>query len=303
MTFRATFQGDVVAISDDDMNAHSLGRIVFWSLSGDVKRDDLIAALENVGSNQPAPCEVSDKAALSRAVESVARELGAEPHLRKRGDWAIVHRPKERSDVNGATEIAYPVLATVTIDKGALSVQEDPRLDPNVQADIRARLDAAFKHAKGILATSDIGHWLCDRLRAKHAVALRDSGGFYFIPKEHVPAWEQIRAAVSACSSHKIFAIPSMRSRDAIEAILSAITSETMAECNAAAEELGKGELGKRALATRELGMTHMLDKLGRYESLLGRRLEDLRAAIDETQIAIVSARMALEEQDAVSAA
>ena len=85
-----------------------------------------------------------------------------------------------------------------------------------------------------------------------------------------------------------------MRTRDAVDAILAAITAETRSECDKMAAEIATAGLGKRALETREEATAGLLGRLERYEGLLGTRLDELRAAIDETRNAVAMAKMSL---------
>jgi hypothetical protein len=285
---------NVIAIHDDDIiDKASLGRIVFWSLAGYVVLDSLTAALLAEGSTAIPPEEVTAKVALHRAVETVAGTLkGHEALMRKRGDWAIVRKPTEKMADGGGKEIAYPIVATAKIDNGALVVEttEGP--------DLRAQLEATFAASKQVLAPADIGHWLCAKLRALDAVSLRDSGGFYFLPADRCEKWDKLVAGVRKASSHALHAIPAMRTQDAVDAILAAVTTETLAECEAIAKDIAVSGLGKRALETREASLAGSLEKLGRYESLLGARLDGLRDAIDKATASVAVAKMALAAED-----
>ena len=81
---------------------------------------------------------------------------------------------------------------------------------------------------------------------------------------------------------------------EAVDAILAAITAETRSECDKMAAEIATAGLGKRALETREEATAGLLGRLERYEGLLGTRLDELRAAIDETRNAVAMAKMSL---------
>jgi hypothetical protein len=301
---------NVIAIDDKEINARSVGRLVLWSLTGgDVSLAALVAALDAEGSKANPPPPVTAKVALHRAIDVVAKELGCEAMLltakqvetdeagkpkgyqRKRGDWAIVRAPKQRTGETGE-EVAYPIVASARIEGDAISVSAGTAFE------VEERLRQTFGAARAVLAPADIGHWLCDKLRALDAVPVKENGGVYFLPKGNVERWEKLVAALGKASGHKVFAIPSMRTQDAVEAILAAITAETRGECEKMAEEIATAGLGKRALETRETATGELLGRLERYEGLLGARLDDLRAAIEETRSAVTVAKMALGSDD-----
>ena len=297
---------DIIGIDDKEINARAVGRLVLWSLTGgDVSLTGLVAALEAEGSKAEPPPPVTAKVALHRAIEAVARDLGCEAMLltakqieavegekpkgyqRKRGDWAIVRAPKQRTGEAGE-EVAYPIVASARVEGDTISVSA------GTSADTEEKLRTAFLASRAVLAPPDVGHWLCEKLRALAAVPLKESGGVYFLPRDGVDRWEKLVAALSKVSGHKVFAIPSMRTRDAVDAILAAITAETRSECDKMAAEIATAGLGKRALETREEATAGLLGRLERYEGLLGTRLDELRAAIDETRNAVAMAKMSL---------
>ena len=299
---------------DSDINKKAVGSIIFWALSGgNLSLAALTDALTAATSKAKPPPEVTAKVALHRAVESVAKELGCEPLLLaakqveqaadekkkyqpKRGDWAIVRKPRERLAEDGPA-VEYPIIASARVEDGVLKVSVSS--DPTVAGDIESRLHTAFVAAKGVLAPSDIGHWLCEKLRGLDAVPLKDSGGVYFIPRDIKEKWDKVCTALKACSGHQVFGVPSMRSKDAVDAILAAVAAETRAECDKIATEIADAGLGRRALESRETTTTELLGRLGRYENLLGTRLDELRDAIDGARAAVATAKMALGTEDA----
>ena len=132
---------DIIGIDDKEINARAEGRLDLWSLTGgDVSLTGLVAALEAEGSKAEPPPPVTAKVALHRAIEAVARDLGCEAMLlltakqieavegekpkgyqRKRGDWAIVRAPKQRTGEAGE-EVAYPIVASARVEGDTISV-------------------------------------------------------------------------------------------------------------------------------------------------------------------------------------
>lgn len=307
---------NLITIDDKEIDARSVGRIVMWQLSSaTVGLDALMAALTDAGSEAKPPTPVSAKVALHRAVEAVADTLGGceallltakqiaeddparkKGYQRKRGDWAVVRKQKVAED---STAAIYPIVATARLAAGdRIEVDTTPDAVVQTGAEIREMLEGAFDAAGKVLAPPDVGSWLCDKLRALDAVPLKQNGGVYFIPKDRVAKWDRLVAALTKASTHRVHGIPAMRTQDAVDAILAAITAETRAECERMTKEIAEAGLGARALETREKETDSLLGRLERYEGLLGGRLDELRAAIEETRTAVATARMTLATEE-----
>lgn len=265
-----------------------LGRIVWWSLEGDVTRASLVAALAAVQSAAVPPDEPSAVVAVHRAAEAVARGHKGSARQVRRGKWAICNKAVAvDGDANAGT-------AKLTADVTALAEVTGENLTTEGDAVVASEIRAAFDAAKAALAPTDIGGWLCDKLEGLGAVPLRDRGGVYFLPVDTVAKFDKVNAAIKACSQHKVHVVPAMRSTDAVDAVLSAIESDTLAACEAISEEVREGKLGPRGLGSREAKAAELLARAARYEKLLGVRLDGLRAAVAEVEGAVATARIAL---------
>jgi hypothetical protein len=282
----------VIAVdAASEMDKRACGRIVMWTMNGDVTVDALTRALASVESKALAPEPPSALVALHRAVDAVAKALGRlEVHHVSRGEWAIVGKPTEQDGVQ--RQLVYPIDCTAKLVREG----DTERLEISGKGEDQIR--AAYEVAKGVLASSDIGTWLCEKLTKLGAVALRDRGGVYFIPRPQVWKWDLIVKALRACSKHTVHGIPAMRSQDAIDAILSALAADTRTECDKIAADIGDGTLGAKALANREKTTGELLGRLDAYNEILGGRLDELRAAIEETRAAVATAALAAGSEE-----
>ncbi len=278
----------IIMIDDAELDKRACGRITMWSLNSTVTCGSLDEALTAVGLTKCVrPEPPSALVCLHRAVDAVAKALGKlEVHHKGRGEWAIVSKAIETTDATGGKALAYPIACTakITVDG------ENETLAVDGQGSEKIR--DAYSAVRDVLAPADIGTWLCDRLVGLGAVALRDRGGVYFVPQPVCGAWDKVVKALSACSKHRIHTIPAMRSADAVQAIIAAVTEDTKAVCSKIADEIADSDLGPRALKNREAQASTLLERLGQYESLLGTRLDELRAAIDETRQAVATAAL-----------
>jgi hypothetical protein len=277
----------IFALDDEDINSKACGRIVFWKLAGPVNRDALAAALLAEGSPIKPPESTSPTVALHRAVDAVAAKANAQTHG-TRDKWAIVGRAHEETNERGKKQLVYDVITKATLEGGR------PRVEgPHAEA-----IQTAFEEELRQLAPADLGAWYCKVIDRLGAVALRESGGFYFLPQDVAPKWEAVQRAVAASSRHVISAIPALRSAEAVDAILTAIAADTEAACTKIATEI-QGDLGRRALESRERETAELLARVERYEHLLGRKLDALRDATRSTRAAVATAMLALGADDA----
>jgi len=285
--------GTVIAIDpQNEIDKRACGRIVMWSNQGDVTSSALAAALIAATSHALPPEEPSALVALHRAVDAVAKTLGhLDVHHKARGSWAIVSKPTE-VEVDGKKTLQYPIACEAKVERDKAGVET-----LTIEGQGAEQIRAAYEVARHTLAPSDIGTWLCDKLTALKAVALRDRGGVYFLPQFSVDKWNKIVKALQACSKHRVHVIPAMRSSDAAEAILASLTDATRQACNKIADDIADGDMGERALANREKETASLLERVAAYEGLLGGKLDELRAVIDETRAAVATAALATAGQ------
>jgi hypothetical protein len=270
----------------------AVGTIVWWTLGGKIPHTRFEAALRAVDSKVRAPEAPTRLAALSRACVEVARMHKLESRNVGRGQWALVRDP----DLDAADKVlTYGVVARAFFEAGELVVESD---DEAMKDAIRA----AHAQAKDELSATEVSMWLCEVLEDVHAVSLRDRGGVYFLPATKEETWSKIVEALRQCSQTGVYGVPAMRSTDAIEAIVAALSSEASSQVDAIMAELGAPEdeaLGKRGLATRERQLGTLLEKIEHYEKLLGAKLEELTSRANEARIAVVTAATVVESEAA----
>jgi hypothetical protein len=279
---------NLIAIQDHEINKQAVGRIVFWQLAGSVNRTRLAETLHNASTAATPPEEVSPGVAVHRAVETVARANSGEARQLTRGVWAIVGKGEAQETGTTLGSIAYAVKSKARVAPLPSGIA--------VEGEHEAALVNAFAEAKAALSPQDVSVWLTKQLELLGAVALRETGGFYFVPQDVIFAWEEIATAVKLASSHKLYAVPALKSQDALDAILGAVTLDTQAACAEASRDLGT--LGKRGLATREGELSALVQRASRYEAILGKKLDTLRVAIEETRASVATAMFALGSEE-----
>ena len=154
-------------------------------------------------------------------------------------------------------------------------------------------LRAAYERHLGCMSANDVSTWMCELLKVVNGVSLRDTGGIYFIPRSSLATWRAMMGAVRACSAHAVFEVPALRSDEAVEAILDAITREAETAAADMEEEIIMTDLGARALRTRANRCEAIQRKLEDYEQLLGRGMDTLKERLGGLQAQMAAAALA----------
>jgi hypothetical protein len=246
------------------------GAMVFWRLSGSLDLAKLKAAWATEGLEEKLlPDPPSEQVALKRAIRDFAESRRLVRPLEHRAGWSIVVETAK------GDALEYSQALTVKLN-GAGQPVCDPAEHPAAGA-----IEAAYTHNLDNVSQGDVSGWLCRLMDRVDAVSLRDTGGVYFVPRHCLDRWRAMVRAIRSASAHAVFGVPAMPADETVAAVLDAITNEAMADVTALADQLAKGELGERAMESR-LTKTNSIElKLGRYEALLGTKLEDVRAKLD----------------------
>lgn len=246
---------DVVAMAH---GTQECGAIVWWSLSGYVRKDALTKALLDAGLPELWDCRpVSQAVALTRAVMGLATNKRLVRALQQRGRYAVVDETVAGDDW-GAN-----VKCKIWLQDGTPHVEP---YDPNLHAEVTE----AYQEHGEILTHDDISMWLTNMTRQVTAVTLRDRGGIYFVPREHLPIWRKITAAIGSVSEHECYEVPALGSDEAISAIVTAVLREAAREGANIELALLNSELGVRALQGRIHACQAARAKVSKYEALLG---------------------------------
>lgn len=297
MTENRTFPG-VVAVPE--MAGQTVGSIAWWRLSGSIRRTDLellwlAAGLKPEDLPRPTtPAEALRRAALSQSRKDIlVRSIG------KGEGWALVRE----SQGEGAPE--YQVQARVVLVGGYDEVPYAPQVQvmsedpdgghhwltaPENHPAVTA-VDLVYRDALTSLSADDIGTWLVRRAEAMGAVRLRESGGIYFIPRDHAQEWHHIADILHHCSEHRVSEVPALRSDEAVEAVLDAVAQEVTRTMTQVEEDLSKG-LGSRALEGRVKVVVDALLKVEKYGALLGRGVETFTEKPGVLQSQVVEAHL-----------
>lgn len=288
----------LVALS---VEGKTTGAVMYWHLSGACDLGKLATAWKAQGLDEKIlPGTPSETVALSRAAKSQANKHTL-VRQHPEGGWVIVHESKTE------TSLDYTLGLRVRIEKdengkpkllatkpqGACDMEEIGR----VLREIRAEYDRALTE----LSSQDVSVWIV-RLASWHlqAVALRETGGLYFVPSTHIETFKKMKAAIKAATSHVIYEIPAMHSDEAIAAVLDAIVNETETALVEIQNEVTAKDFGTRGIKSRLNALDEAKEKVIGYSKLLGRDLTDLTKRIGKLrgEVAAVATRGSLLEVD-----
>lgn len=262
-------------IAVPSMPSNIAGAMTFWRLAGTVAYTRLVEAWEAHGLDPKLlPALPTPATALHRAMEERREQRRLVRPLPKQGGWALVG---ER--VGSTKPLDYEVETTVRLnDDDALVIEPEGSADAPL-------VMAAYTRHLNTLSLGDVGAWLATRAYTLKAIALRDTGGIYFIPRPSVDTWTEMYHALQDASACVVHAIPALQTGEAVAAVLDAVAIETKKAANEMEEEIKK--LKSRGLQARMERCEAVEAKVEFYEDLLGakaaelhERLKDLKASI-----------------------
>ena len=267
----------IVAVEAESANI--AGALVYWSLSGYVDLQDLAEALtaEGLDAERLLPTAPSADVVLLRAMQQAVHERRqlVRP-LGKRGAYSFVQERVTREDGAADESLAWGELVRGTTTKDDSVTTVVTATQPAGEA-IAAEIRSHLELFRDLLITTDYSAWLLWYLFSQvKAVGLRDRGGFYFVPRDQLPAWKRIVSVTKKVSSHKTYEIPAMRTEDAVEAILAAVRGEAETQLQELEEYLSGEKVSTRGLNAAERKLKALREKTEHYAQLLGVALPDL---------------------------
>ncbi len=282
---------NVVAVSNELENV--AGAMVWWELAGQTELAALRAAFVELQLDaKMLPRAPTPEAALRRTMRALA---GKRRLVRPTEDgWAVVNEEVvPDTTVGSSVPLEYQVELEAWLDEGGT-----PAFKPAPPPAALFQLQQAYQHHLSFLASEDASAWLVGVAEAVQAVPLRDRGGFYFVPRFSLDAWRKYVAALGAAADHRVYSVPALSSREAVSAVVAAVSREAQEEIAAVETELQAGGLGARALRHR-VGLTEAVEgKVSAYAELLGESLDLLTARLRDLRGTLSAALLAREAED-----
>jgi uncharacterized protein DUF6744 len=292
--------GEFIVLKDETKGA---GAATFWTLSGDLDLPALTEKWEATGlPKEWLPDTRGPEVAFGRALATLEQGDLFVERVRSTKERALVFK----SEIEGT--LSYETLAKWKL--GDSGVEQTFALDAASRS-LHEIVQEAFERELNRVNANDVSGWLtrlaCGRL---DAVALRDTGGFYYVPPAHVETWSKIKQLLREISGHVVYVLPMMKSEATVEAVLAACLNEAGAEIARLeavlqANAAGGGELGERALASKATKAEALRDQMARYEKLLEVKMPDITQKLEtlRANLFAASAQAAAEKESEKQAA
>lgn len=287
-----------------DASGEVAGVVSWWKLSGAVHWARIAEVCEDLDWPEKHLLDLPGKhAVLKRALHKVfrgARTLirtmpGSKGYTIVEENWKLGDVPEEQDP-----RASYETVLQVVFD-------EDQPTSINIHgtrpgdADSAALVFDHYRKSASEITSDDLSSWVTDQAWRLKAVKLRETGGIYFLPKEHMAEWEKFGNVLRTATPSKIYSLPCLRTGEAVEAILSAVNDEAE-QLFGRLQDQDKEEddkRGKRFYRSRIERCDEMGAKIKTYEQLLGKKMKALRKRFQEMQAAASAALLTIEDDDA----
>ncbi len=283
---------DFIAVTEHIDRA---GTIIMWTMRDETHLSFLAQHWAGAGLDPDLlPSMPSAATALRRAVGEL-RESGRTVQPFGRGNGLAVVRVKTVME-GGEEELEFETLCKAKLDKvERLVVKGNPKLC--------LEIEEMFEHYQETLETIDLSSWLIKLIEGRlDGVAMRESGGVYFVPSTKLAELDAIVDALKAATQHSFYRFPCLRSEDAVQAIIDSIAAQAEAELRLMQKEMTEEKCGALGWKNRVAKVGVIEDKVARYEGLLSLDLDKIRERLDEVRaeltVAIIKAEQAEAKED-----
>lgn len=276
------------------------GSVIWFRLAKSTSRETLSSGFKTLGLEDYIPeprtamsClraalsdryEVEDKKTERLVVRSVPK-----------GFVVVKETPK---DAKRAGDDWGEVVATVQLSEDEKDVVMDPW-----DRTIHDEIVMAMNEAKKWLSSGAVGGALVKIIEV-WGLSLRPNGGVYWLPKDMVSCWDSVTNVVVTASASKdkdgkdvdpnrVFKLNVEADTDMVEAIGDILTNEVECELDRMERELSSGDLGTRAIETREARAQHLLNKVAKYEQSFQKKLTGLQEQFARSESAAAMAKLA----------
>jgi hypothetical protein len=263
------------------------GAVVFWSLAEWTDRSRLAARFASLELESLVPDPRPAPAALRAGLEEIfgGPRMLIRP-LSSRDGFAVVREDRGLAANQYQTQLTARVLSG---DPPSLTFDPWDSRAVSVEGAYRTHLErvSAMQVSAALVRAVE---WL-------GGTRLRPSGAVYWVPGHRLDDFARIAQAVEESADGRPSAVYVLRHRldaDAIRAVRDAVVAEVQTEVGRIREEVLAGDLGTRALETRQRQATELREKVLLYEDLLSVGLNQLHQAIDDADQTTATATLLL---------
>jgi hypothetical protein len=275
-----------------------LGGLAFWNTKTTL-RVRVQAAAEQAGIERFVPLQPSPTAVLRESMLDTAKRLCG--HVRRHPfmvrrladthafEVRQVHPQKQQNDYH------FCFSATIT-DRWELDLLRVGDVIPSAFA-IHDDLQQTAKHRRDYLAAPVVSDVMVQALQSWRATRLKDDGGVWFLPGEHIGRYRAFANAIYAgddgprfcCTTFEIGSDP-----DTVAHVLDSLRAEVTAGIEGIMQDVLDAEEGmqERSIRLRMGRADAYLRKVAVYEKLTGETLADLSGAVEQAKQALAINRL-----------
>jgi hypothetical protein len=285
---------EVICTTDEDVRTN--GTVTFWRLSGSINLTQLVEEWDDRGwDGDLLPSTTGEAVALRRAVAELYQHRGTLVRPFQRGKVAVMDLTTE--EIENHIQPMYTTRFIVWLDEDGIPVTHPP-----LHTEERARLLKQFQLVMDRL-DEELSGWFASIVFKLKGVALRESGGVYFVPRAEETSsftWDAFAEMIERLSYCRIHRIPAMSTESATRAVLDSLIEEVTKAQEAMGAMLDEKKFGIRALKTRTDRLNELFSKVSSYEALFGSSLDALRDGLLSLEARLVEATLVAEREEEV---
>jgi len=277
------------------------GAVVFWRLAKSTNRAQVQDGLNNLYLDEFTPEPRSPLACLRAAIPDVYPvEKGHKQATRpiKNGvgkGFAVVKEDPENAHAGDAWGT---VRATAILEDETKAVKLDP-----FDHEKRDALKAGMAGAAEWLTAASVGTALVKLVEWVDGVALRPSGGVYWVREDRLEEWERIAHVFEQASAEKdregneqppnaVYVMRVVADEAMVRAVGDALTADIEAELATIEQDIASGELREQACINRLKRTVNLEKRVKRYETAFDAPLTRLREACKRARVATAQATL-----------
>lgn len=255
------------------------GAVVYWTARR-TDLDKLRQGWQPLGFAKLLPLKRKGIDLLREALLTEFRSNGR-PRLVRRtansSNLAVVIEDKQQTDNN------YATIQRARLEKDG-SITTDP---PNPAIPVR------YDALSTVLPGGTVGNMLIKAVRKLDGTTLRSTGGIYWVPPDGIDKFRLLAEALEEAGGTTVYIMSTQFDDKTAEAVKDGLKQEVEAAAKWIIEQLDSGDLGLKAIQGRRAKANKLMEKVRRYEEILGTVLQDVRASLDEVETAAATAELA----------
>lgn len=257
------------------------GGVTYWTLTSKLtQRDALLAELKLSGLEKFCPRTPTAEWCAKKALKKLSNRDDLVRPLEAKDGFSLVN------EWRGQDENSYRHALSVKLEADGKAVFNPESLKP-------VGWDETFASLRGSVPPGKMGQSLTALVYHLGGIALRQSGGVYWLPSTSMSGWRSMARALSRASGGNsvIYVIKHKMDEASMRAVRDAVVEDVGGEVERIHKEVMNGELGKKALELRTARAKVLCMQVENYEKYVSCSLTSLRDSLNKLQTALVSSK------------